>query len=181
MDILTMQKDSAHYDISSETIRDLVSVQVLTLRLEELERRNAESLQSNRDRVTKIDLLIEDLYTKINALTERIGDGNQSLAQCRNDLEDKVRRDFVTREQLDLAMIKQGEMLSKILADRFDTFATRMERTSGGLKADIDLIRERVDNNRFDVSRIIYTSAGVGIAATVIYAIASSIIELIGK
>ena len=181
MDLLTAPKESAHYELTAETIRDLVSVQVLTLRLEELERRNAESLQSNRDRVTKIDLLIEDLYTKYHALNEKVGDGSQSLTQCRTELEDKVRRDFVTREQLDLAMIKQGEMLSKILSDRFDTFATRMERTSGGLKADIDLIRERVDTNRFDVSRIMYTSAGVGIAATVIYTIASSIIELIGK
>lgn len=160
--------------ISADAVNDLIRWQSHAIKLENLEREN----KTNWDRM---QVAISETRSDINEIKRTLGNGQQYLNDCKVELEEKVKREYVTQPQLELALLRQSEALSKMMGERFDAFANRMEGGTKNIKEEISTLKKEVNEEietlkkevrqKHDLmTRILGIGSGIAIAASVIYA-----------
>ena len=146
---------------TKDQVNDIVNAHVLSLRLETIEKRNHDNWKQFREHTEKEDKTIVDIYERITAIDEKMADGRLVVQECKSELEEKVRAQYITKDQLDLSLTKMGETISKGLGERFESFANRMD-------ARLSKAEEETKANRQLIDRITYIIIGLSMAAAAI-------------
>ena len=146
---------------TKDQVSDIINAHVLSIRLENIEKRNSENWEQFRAHIDKDDRTIAEIYDRITAIDEKMADGKMVVQACKAELEEKVRAQYITKDQLDLSLTKMGETISKGLGNRFESFANRMD-------ARLSKAEEETKANRQLIDRITYIIIGLSMAAAAI-------------
>ncbi len=118
-----------------DEMRDIVNAQTLSLRLEAIERRNEDNWQRFDRHTHDEEGRIESIYEKIDALDAKFGDSRQVVAQCKIELEDKIRAQYITKEQLELSLARTAESISRDIREQLRSFGNRMDEKIAKVEA----------------------------------------------
>ena len=169
---------------TTNEVRDLISVSALAARLESIEIRSKDNWSELKEHIHLEDLVISKIYDKINELNEKMGSSSDQMHSCKSELEDKVKGIYVTKEQLEIAMQKNTEILSKLLSDKFESFAKRMEEINKIYKDDLVEVKEKIkeqgkviEENRTDINKYLYIGTGVISTVSVIWVVIEKFIK----
>ena len=169
---------------TTNEVRDLINVSALAARLEAIELRSKDNWADLKEHIHAEDVVISKLYDKINDLNSKMGNSSDHLNKCKSELESKVKEVYVTKEQLELAMQKNTEILSKLLSDKFEGFAKRMEELNKIYKEDLVEVKEKIkeqgkiiEDNRTNINKYIYIGTGVISTVSVIWVVIEKFIK----
>ena len=159
---------------TTSEVRDLINVSTLAARLESIELRSKDNWSDLKEHIHSEDVVITKIYDKINELNNKMNTNSDQLYSCREEVENKVKGIYVTKEQLEIAMQKNTEILSKLLSDKFESFAKRMEELNKFYKEDIqelkDTLRDQdkaIEENRSNINKYFYIGSGIVIAVSI--------------
>jgi len=169
---------------TTNEVRDLINVSALATRLESIEQRSKDNWSELKEHIHSEDLIISKLYDKINELNEKMGSSSDQLHTCKSELEDKVKVTYVTKEQLEIAMQKNSEILGKLMSEKFEGFARRMEESNKIYREELQEIKEHlkeqgkiIEDNKHNINKYLYIGTGVVSTISVIWVVIESFIK----
>ena len=139
---------------TKDEMRDIVNAHVLTLRLEAIERRHEEGWRSFAEHITSEGDDIKAIRDDIAEIKERQAGAAVVVSQCKAEIEERIRSQYVTKEQLDLSLARMGEALSHSIGDRLDKFGGRMD-------AKLERAESEIRQNSEQMKRFIAIGTGV--------------------
>ncbi len=94
---------------TKDEMRDIVNVNVLTLRLEAIERQHTDGWRAFRDHITSEGDDIKAIRDDVAEIKERQAGAAIVVNQCKAEIEERIRSQYVTKEQLDLSLARMSE------------------------------------------------------------------------
>jgi hypothetical protein len=119
-----MNNDEAQY--SSLDVERLIGVKTLTERMANLSVTNASLMTKLESHMSGEDKTLASINRSVERLHQRIEERDDSLMQCRIDLENKIKNDYVTKPELSIELERLGTRLIKHLDERIDPLDKRI-------------------------------------------------------
>ena len=147
-------------EYSRDQVNDLINANMQIARLESLQEQNKINWQSLQRDLSDQAARMSTISDRIQSIDRTFHESRAFVTECKIDLEEKMKGNYVTHEQLDMSLERFSARLSNEmsaqLGGRLDAFATRLD-------AKYSKMDDEIKETRDSLRRLVHIITGVAL------------------